>query len=423
MTLSGGECAYSHFELPSNLYSPGDDYLVAAGCTSGRAYVWDVRWPDRFLRELAHGRSLMPLDDYIDREITDTGIRFLSWGVNATRLYTGSSDGVVKVWNVVRSEEETFVKDLVTTDSGIMSGAFSPDKSKLILGEVNGSINVLEVGREDCSIRDVEKLKFFPYQEVPDELEQPVAPCDADSGIASATALLESGSMITVPMGGLPIRQAVGGYNYVGPFDQGVDAPFLREQALEFQYNLSQNPGPQCTIASCANAVSKITSEEMGDSGRSADRIPDQLRQQYKSIDFNATAIPGKSRCTDCGRAARPATSDLSIKSVHCECCAFTCFRCGSNSPLQPGTDTFCCETCRRVWNIGTLGYECIWESYSRIDMFSIPSLKRYDKELFTAKMLATDDLGDNASYGDEMNALTDYYFGLAIDRPESPPL
>jgi hypothetical protein len=26
-------------------------------------------------------------------------------------------------------------------------------------------------------------------------------------------------------------------------------------------------------------------------------------------------------------------------------------------------------------------------------------------------------------SFGDEMNALTDYYHSLAIDRPESPPL
>jgi hypothetical protein len=29
----------------------------------------------------------------------------------------------------------------------------------------------------------------------------------------------------------------------------------------------------------------------------------------------------------------------------------------------------------------------------------------------------------DEISFGDKMNALTDYYFSLAIDRPESPPL
>ncbi|KAF2688762.1 WD40 repeat-like protein [Lentithecium fluviatile CBS 122367] len=403
------------------VWCPGDDNLVAAGCTSGRAYVWDVRWPDRFLRELAHGSSLMPLDDYIDREITDTGIRFLSWGDNATRLYTGSSDGVVKVWNVVRSEEETFVKDLVATDSGIMSGAFSSDKSKLILGEVNGTVNVLEVGREDCSVRDAEKLKYIPYKEAPGEISQPIEAHSADSGIASAAALLQSGSMMTIPIGGLPIRQAVQGDNYAGPFDNGVDAPFLREQALEFQYNLSRIPGPQCTIASCADAVSKITSEETGDSGRSTDRIPDELRQQYKALGSTVTALPGKSSCTSCGRPARP--SDTPSNLALCERCSFVCFRCSAPSPLQSATDTFSCATCKRAWDIGALGYECIKESHSRADASSVPSLRGYDKELLRAKMLADEQLEENASYGDEMNALTDYYFGLAIDRPESPPL
>jgi hypothetical protein len=28
-----------------------------------------------------------------------------------------------------------------------------------------------------------------------------------------------------------------------------------------------------------------------------------------------------------------------------------------------------------------------------------------------------------DTTHGDEMNALTDYYLSLAIDRPESPPL
>ena len=420
--LSGGEYAlYMLFCSSIDLYSPGDDHLVAAGCTSGRAYVWDVRWPDHFLRELAHGRSLMPLDDYIDREITDTGIRFLSWGDNATRLYTGSSDGVVKVWNVVRSEEETFVKDLITTDSGIMSGSFSPDKSKLILGEVNGSINVLEVGRDDCSIKDTEKFKYFAYTDIFDD-PQTTATHDAESGIAAAAELLESEQMRTIPMGGLPIHQAVQGSTYAGPFDSGVDAPFLREQALEFQYNLARDSEPQCTIASCADAVGKITGEEMGDSGRSADRIPDELRQQFMTLGSNATAIPGRSHCTSCGRAARP--PNTSSDSALCERCSFACFRCGAASPLQADTHTFACATCNRIWDIGALGYECTRESdtHTRIDTSFVPALKGYEKDLFKAKM-ATTRQPDDSSFGDEMNALTDYYFGLAIGRPESPPL
>lgn len=79
------------------IYCPCDENLVAAGCTSGSTYVWDIRNPDTWLYRLSHGTSSMPLYDHLNREVTDTGVRFLSWGDNATRLYTGSSDGVVKV--------------------------------------------------------------------------------------------------------------------------------------------------------------------------------------------------------------------------------------------------------------------------------------------------------------------------------------
>lgn len=362
----------------------------------------------------------MPLDDFLDREMSDTGIRFLSWGDNATRLYTGSSDGVVKVWNVVRSEEETFVKDLITADSGIMAGAFSPDRSRLIVGEVNGSINILEVGRDDCDLKDAEKFKFCPYQEIPDEPQQPQTPQNTDSGVASAAELLQTGQMTAISMGSFPVRQAVQGPNYAGPFDYGVDAPALRKQALQFQYELAHNPGPQCGIPSCADPLIKITDEERGDSGRSADRIPDELRKHFLAFGSNAAAIPGKSRCTNCGRAARP--SDSPSDSALCERCSFACFRCGAASALQSDTDTFTCTTCNRIWDIGALGYECVKESYSRIDTSDVPLLKRYGRQLLEEKMVAQEQ-GTNDSFGDEMNALTDYYFDLAIDRPASPPL
>ena len=79
------------------IWCPHDERLIAAGCTDGKVYVWDARWPDDPLRVLSHGWSLMPLQEGIKHKITDTGVRFLSWGENATRLYSGSSDGVVKV--------------------------------------------------------------------------------------------------------------------------------------------------------------------------------------------------------------------------------------------------------------------------------------------------------------------------------------
>jgi DNA-directed RNA polymerase subunit RPC12/RpoP len=365
----------------------------------------------------------MPLDDYIDPEITDTGIRFLSWGENAHRLYTGSSDGVVKVWDVACPQGEVFIKDLITVDSGIMSGAFSPDFSRLVVGEVNGSVNVLEVGKDDFMVKDMERLKHVPYEEATADSEPDSAPVmeDYDSGRAIAAKLLLSKQMINVTMGGLPMRQAVQGPNYAGPFDSSVYAPYLREQALDFQYNISRTLGSQCNIPTCKDSFVKVTSEEIGDSGRSLDRIPDELRKQWKLVGSDLTVIPGKSKCANCGRPARPTDTTLAIDTDPlCERCSFACFRCGGSIRMDPATEKLVCRSCLRAWQIGALGYECVDDNGSKVLSADVPALTGFQKELDkeTGAFLAWD-----VSFGDEMNALTDHYFSLAIDRPESPSL
>ncbi|KAH7392814.1 hypothetical protein BKA66DRAFT_606770 [Pyrenochaeta sp. MPI-SDFR-AT-0127] len=400
------------------VWCPYDEYLIAAGCTDGRAYVWDIRRPTDPIRVLSHGQSIMPLQDGVPWEVTDTGVRFLSWGENATRLYSGSSDGIVKVWDVTRAKENSFVRDLITADSGIMSGAFSPDMSKLVIGEVNGSVNVLEVGRDDYSTKDAEKLRYIPYD---DGNERTIIEnnLQADSGIAEANNLLQSGQIELAALGGLPIRQAVQGQQYRGPFDQKVDAPFLREQALKFQLSMAVTPGPQCNVAAC-NVMVKVTSEEIGDSGRSVDRIPDELRRQWKAGDSPLGAVPGKSRCTHCGRLARPSSFDTSDPNppILCERCSFACFRCGSVNPLAPATTLLICNSCAGVWDVGSLGYYCIQEPRFAGAILDVPLPKQSGKEAYMARL---EDV--NTSFGDEMNALTDYYLSLAIDRPVSPPL
>lgn len=402
--------------------SPGDDNLVAAGCTDGRVYVWDIRNPDHLLNELSHGTSLMPLDDGVNLEIADTGVRFLSWGDNATRLYSGSSDGVVKVWNVMQSMEDTYVKDLLTANSGIMSGAFSPDRSRLLLGEVDGSVNVLEVGREGCSPKDAEKMKYISYVDNDDEDDEDLqAPCvsiPTDSGIHCARELVHTGQLMYIPMGGLPKRQAVQGPAYAGPFDFSSDAPILRKQALESQQKMSQTPASRCSIPKCLEGTINITSEETGDSGRSADRIPDALRQQWRTIPLDNALIPGKMHCSKCGRAARPSVG-TEESPILCERCSFPCFRCGSAIEVAPETETLSCRACKHIWSIGTLGYECISDNVKHSDQSVITSLKPDIKDL--VRLEIPEWSGDDTSFGDEMNALTDYYLGLTIDRPESP--
>ncbi|KAF2730530.1 WD40 repeat-like protein [Polyplosphaeria fusca] len=397
-------------------FCPFDENLVASGCTSGSTYVWDIRNPDSWLYELSHGRSLMPLDDEIDWEITDTGVRLLSWGDNATRLYTGSSDGTVKVWDVARSPEDVFVKDIITFNSGVMSGAFSPDHSRLIVGEVDGSVTVLEVSRDDYTLKDTEKLAFIPYDEPEDPHSAPAE--QPESGITEAIRLVGNEQIRYAPLGGLPIRQALQGLNYDGPYDQSVEAPYLREQAFEFQLKLAEEPDPQCTIPLCRDGINKITSEDIGDSGRSRDRIPDELRKQWNMIGSNLTVTSGKSKCAECGRPARPLNSTAELRQrILCERCSFDCFRCGTANTIHPETRLLICKTCKCSWEIGALGYQCVKDSGTYNRLTSIASLKKYEEDL----LLARGEPQGDATMGDELNALTDYYHSLAIDRPVLP--
>ena len=396
------------------VWCPYDEDLIAAGCTDGRVYVWDLRWPLDPIRILSHEESLMPLQDGIKHEITDTGVRFLSWGGNATRLYSGSSDGILKVWDVTRSAEDTFIKDLHTTKSGIMSGAFSPDFSKLVLGEVDGSISVLEVGNDDVLPADVPQMHYTSYKT--DDI------ISTDFALAEGNHLLRTGQLKLAPAGGLSVSQVVQGPNYNGPFDSGVDAPFLREQALQFQLEMAAHPLSQCAIPACHDTRTHVTGEDAGDSERSSDRIPDALRLAWTALDTSTTFIPGKSKCTRCSRPARPSSSTNANAdaSFLCERCSFACLRCGAGTPILPDTRQYMCASCSGEWSIGALGYDTVSQptTAARGDVLDVPLLTHYQHEASLAQREDAD-----VSFGDEMNALTEYYFDMGIDRPESPPL
>jgi WD40 repeat protein len=406
------------------VWCPQDEHLIAAGCTDGRVYVWDMRRSDDPLRTLSHGRSLMPLQEGIHHELTDTGVRFLSWGDNATRLYSGSSDGIVKVWDVTRSQEDTFVKDLIKVDSGIMAGAFSPDFSKLVIGEVNGSVDVLDVGRDDYTVKDANRLTYVPYARdvhkegrKANEFGSQATLSASNSGVEEGNILLRTQQLSVARMGNLPILQVLQGPAYEGPFDRAEDAETLREQAVQFQLSMEVPPIPQCEIEACWTNVVTITSEEAGDSGRSVDRIPDELRRQWLAIE-KTTPIPGKAKCTQCSRPARPTLNNDLDAPILCERCSFACFRCGSVNPIAAATTELICGSCSGVWDIGALGYECVQQPSFDGVALNVPPLPQFGRDMRAEQLF--DDL---TSFGDEMNALTDYYFSLAVDRSESPPV
>ncbi|KAJ8129241.1 hypothetical protein O1611_g4388 [Lasiodiplodia mahajangana] len=138
------DCAAIDINELSIMYSllPNSfDYsYVAAGCTDGKVYVWDTAGSDMPMCVLEHGD---PVEELLgDREHEDVGVKFIAWATTADRLYTGSSDGVVKVWNI-RHGKGTLVKDLIEVAAPITYGAFSPDHTRLVIGDGSGRVYLL----------------------------------------------------------------------------------------------------------------------------------------------------------------------------------------------------------------------------------------------------------------------------------------
>lgn len=148
-------------ELSLRPNSTGHLY-VAAGCTDGRTYVWDTAHGGLPLHVLVHGRFIEEQSgDKISVE--DTGVKFVAWGATPDRLYTGSSDGLVKVWNVRASSSPNrngrnpvFVRNLLECKASVSFGAFSPDKSRLVVGDASGRVFLLAVEGRDGADSDDE---------------------------------------------------------------------------------------------------------------------------------------------------------------------------------------------------------------------------------------------------------------------------
>ncbi|KAL8912638.1 MAG: hypothetical protein Q9171_002363 [Xanthocarpia ochracea] len=130
-------------------FHPSSSY-VTAGCTDGTTYVWDRRIPDHILHRLEHGYPLQELAaneeklPYMKhRERVDAGVMLSIWGHGASLFYTGSSDGIVKAWDVLRAPEDVWVKDVAELPAGVQSGALSPDGMNMLVGDAVGGVHVL----------------------------------------------------------------------------------------------------------------------------------------------------------------------------------------------------------------------------------------------------------------------------------------
>ncbi|KAF3482763.1 WD repeat protein [Arthroderma uncinatum] len=183
-------------------FCPFNENYVSASCTDGTTFVWDFRNPDKILHKLPHGPPIGELDPQLTRSQADTGVRLALWGNEPTQFYTGSSDGCVKSWNIMAATEDVFTKDIADLGRNIMSGALSPDKTNMLVGDTSGGIHVLSTS----SPSNDDKSMSFQHAE-----EQKID--DPDSGIRAANELIETGQVV------LHSKYGPGkGPNYSGPY-------------------------------------------------------------------------------------------------------------------------------------------------------------------------------------------------------------
>lgn len=191
-------------------FHPSSDYITA-GCTDGTSYVWDRRMPDYILHRLKHGnplQELAPNEEGIPyrkhRERVDAGVMLSIWGQGASLFYTGSSDGIVKAWDVLRAPEDVWVKDVAQLPAGVQSGALSPDGMNMLVGDAVGGVHVLSAAPLGCSSGhlDDDGTGYHPdpitFVAATNHNTGSVAE-EGTEGIDMANQLLQSGQLVIHP--------------------------------------------------------------------------------------------------------------------------------------------------------------------------------------------------------------------------------
>ncbi|KAL4747608.1 hypothetical protein BDW72DRAFT_182524 [Aspergillus terricola var. indicus] len=213
------------------VFCPWNTNYISAGCTDGVTYIWDKRNPDEILHKLRHGDPLNQLDETIDREQADTGVNMQLWGTSYDSFYTGASDGMVKRWDILRAPEDVLVQDLASLQEGIMCGAFSPDRSNMLIGDVSGGVHLLS-----NSPFMPNESTHFAFKECPYAIEQ--QKLDSDSGVKAARDLMTSGQIERHPVFG-PGK---------GPYYRGPFAAWARPTGTQPELMAATALEPKCEI-------------------------------------------------------------------------------------------------------------------------------------------------------------------------------
>lgn len=202
-------------------FHPQNSSYITASCTDGNIYVWDFRKPDRLLHRLQHGTPLMDLDQDFCQEEQDAGVMLTAWDEYGNSLFSGSSDGMIKEWDVLRAPENALVREVAQLGAGVQNGAFSPDFSNLLVGDAAGAVHVLSsapIGPEAIDEDDdddvfIKKTMPIEFVSAADQIEDDENP--GVEGILASNISLNSHELIVDKDYGV-----VQGPHYQGPYAQ-----------------------------------------------------------------------------------------------------------------------------------------------------------------------------------------------------------
>ncbi|KAF7115111.1 hypothetical protein CNMCM5793_001345 [Aspergillus hiratsukae] len=258
-------------------FCPMNPFYVTASCTNGVTYVWDYRRRDQVLLELPHGEPLNQLNELVEREQDDVGVRMALWGDEINQFYTGASDGIVKQWNILRSQEDALTKNVFGIEEEIMCGAFSSDKSNLLIGDAGGGIHILSSSASSPQEgkypnEDGRKMDFrhAPQPACDDHAS------DSESGLVAARKLLNYGKLTRHPIFG--VGQ---GPHYDGPFagwarPGNPDQPRLASLEPDVKLRQLDGPAPKDRIGLDEE------SRQLVEAHIQLARIRNQRRNEYK---------------------------------------------------------------------------------------------------------------------------------------------
>ncbi|KAE8147942.1 WD40-repeat-containing domain protein [Aspergillus avenaceus] len=284
-------------------FCPNNPNYVTASCTDGVTYVWDHRNPDSILHKLVHGRPLNQIDETIAREQADVGVRAALWGDSVNRFYTGASDGVLRSWNILQSSDDVHIQDVAFIQEEIMCGAFSEDKSNLLIGDAAGGLHLLSSGPY------TDGLTSFGFRPASRTTTGDNG-SDCESGIEAARRAILNGHLTRHPIYG--VGQ---GPRYNGPYaawarPEGTPGEKLSQTKLKDEWQLRQLDGVPPVFR---NGLDKQSQREV-ESQRHVARIRNKQVNKFKrkriEIDDPDEQSSVIDLCSDDGGLGFPGASD-----------------------------------------------------------------------------------------------------------------